>query len=249
MIGVLLVIVVRVHAEDISFEKTKLSSPNDFKESLVELRIGDSRITVQPQTGSTATIDISYATVTRIAYAFTNRRRLLEGAVIAPVLMLTKAQSHWLVVEWQSGAAQQTTLLHLHKSEYRGVISALNAKSGKRVEMLDPDSALVDPTVDSHDIDETVPYPIDRVSASLKPVMESLGCKITKQKDNQIECHREHKHIARTGFGGEVVTAKMEANGENTHIEIKTSRGLGRNWSSPIYRVMRKQLESGGTSK
>jgi hypothetical protein len=44
------------HAEDTSFEKTKLSSPNDFKESLVELRIGDSGITVQPKAGSTGKV-------------------------------------------------------------------------------------------------------------------------------------------------------------------------------------------------
>ena len=75
--------------------------------------------------------------------------------------------------------------------------------------------------------------------------MDSVGCnKASKQKSNRIDCHRSPGVGARNGNGGEYVTAIVEASGDGTRVRISTARGWGRNWSSPIYREMRKRLGS-----
>jgi hypothetical protein len=148
--------------------------------------------------------------------------------------LFIKGQSHWLVIETTPGEAKGPTVLRLAKSEYREVVAALTARSGKRVEMLAPGSTLVDPTVGSHDEDQIIPYPIDQVRAALKPAMEHCFCKVSNSKPGRLECTRGVRPPDAIG-GSEAVVAILEAQGQQTQVQIKTEKGLGRNWSSPVY--------------
>jgi hypothetical protein len=96
-------------------------------------------------------------------------------------------------------------------------------------------SALV-PSAGSENVDEVVPFGIDKVIAALKPAMEKKDCPVVEATSNRIECKRPHG----VGEGGESVTAELEAQGEQTRVRIWTGKGFyGRlakeNWSTRIY--------------
>src|SRR5262249_39840239 len=129
-------------------------------------------------------------------------------------------------------------VLQLHKAEFRDVIAALNRQSGRRVEILE------DPTSGSQNVDEVLPLRLDEVMSAIEPAMRSMGCEIRKRKKDGVECYRSSIHVSPTGTSGETVSASVETNGSGTRIRIKTSHGLsGRNWSTPMYRELRRQLD------
>jgi hypothetical protein len=128
-------------AEDLTFPKTRWSSPTDLSETDVALTLMDSALKianaprpsghlprVKGGAGNSVGLEVPYSTIARMSYGFTDRRRLLEGFVITPWLLATKAQSHWLAIEHGSATPYQVTLLRLDKTEFRGIIAALNAK-------------------------------------------------------------------------------------------------------------------------
>src|SRR5260221_4099646 len=94
LIGATLIFGLTASAEDTSFKKTRLSSPTDLKSVPANLTITKSGISIHTKAGSAADVELPFSTVSRINYGTKDRRRLLEGAIIAPVLAATKAQSH-----------------------------------------------------------------------------------------------------------------------------------------------------------
>jgi hypothetical protein len=108
----------------------------------------------------------------------------------------------------------------------------------------------LDPLSESKDVDEVVPFVIEKVIAALKPAMESEGCNIAEETANRIECKRARRFSgAAPSSGGESVTAILEATGEQTRVRISTGKGfygrLGKtNWSMPIYQKMMNGLQA-----
>jgi hypothetical protein len=231
-------------AEDAVFEKSILTATGGSKPTPVHLIISEAAVSIQGKTNRTAIVELPYGAITKISYTFMERRRASLVPVYGISALLLKGQSHWLVIESSGGSSDgRPTVLRLDKREYRGVIAALNSKSGKRVEVLDPGSALADPTIGSKDQDEIVPFRVDQALAAIEPAMEQYSCKIRKRNGNRTECKRSL--IPRDGIGGgEGVIAVVEAKGPETRIQIRTLRGLGRNWSLPIYREMVGRLKS-----
>jgi hypothetical protein len=107
-----------------------------------------------------------------------------------------------------------------------------------------------DPNYITVNVDEVVPFAMDQVVAALKPAMESQDCKVTSEVPGRIECKRtrvypDSKHDA---SGGESVTAVLEVKGGQTHIIITTGLGfygrlMKKNWSTPIYEEMMRNLQ------
>jgi hypothetical protein len=108
-----------------------------------------------------------------------------------------------------------------------------------------------DPSLITVDVDEVVPFAMDQVVAALKPAMESQDCKVAEATANRIECKRPRVHATWNdgGSGGESVTAALESKGNQTHVTITTGQGLSgrlagkKNWSTPIYEEMMKNLQ------
>jgi hypothetical protein len=103
-------------------------------------------------------------------------------------------------------------------------------------------------SVGAEDVDEVVPFEIDKVVAALKPAMESADCNVKEATDNRVECKRPRHTSGNRVYGGESVTAVLEAQGSKTRIVITTGKGFyGRfvksNWSIPIYEQMMKNLQ------
>ena len=104
----------------------------------------------------------------------------------------------------------------------------------------------------SVDVDEVIPFAMDKAAASLKPAMESQDCHVTADSADRIECKRPRGRTSaeHSGTGGESVTAVLEAQGDKTHMVITTGLGFAgrlgkRNYSTPIYEEMMRNLQKG----
>jgi hypothetical protein len=254
----LIIAVVRVgQAEETTFSKIKYSSVKQPKETDVILSITDSEILIKGKGKKRSGIDmeIPYSSIESMSYELASRHRVAEGAAImalslgaGAVLMATKSKSHWLDIQYHEGDAKQLTVLQLDKSEYKAVIAALEAKTGKHVAILDSKNSPLNPVVASKDMDQMVPFGREKVAAALKSAMESEGCKVTEENEDRIECKRARGGSERTGFGGEKVTVTLEAKTDQTRVRIQTGKGvvgrLGKkNWSTAIYEEMMKNLQ------
>jgi hypothetical protein len=244
-------------AQDVTFTKSTYSTVQQSSEIDVNVSIKDSKIVIEAKKpnkkGPTVDIEIPYSAIDSMSYEEAALHRI-QGAgmgAITPVIMSTKTQTHWLEIDYHDGDTKQTTVIHLDKSEYKNLISTLEAKSGKPVTQLEANSSsTIDPAAGSEDIDEVVPFGIDKVLAALKPAMETYGCNVTESTANRIECKRARGYSQKenvNGNGGESVTATVETQGDQTRVRIATGKGFyGRlekkNWSTPIYNEVLKGL-------
>jgi hypothetical protein len=200
-------------------------------------------------------LEIPYAGVDTVTYEYAERHRIAEGAgvmALSPltgvILMTTKTKSHWLTIQYHEANARQEAVLQLDKSEYREVIAVLETRTGKKVEMREAKTSELNPTAESRDMDEVVPYAMDKVLAALKPAMEAEGCNVKEESSTRVLCKRERGGSERTGTGGEEVTASLEASSGQTRVRIVTGKGFvgregKRNWSTSIYKGMLEQLQ------
>jgi hypothetical protein len=100
------------------------------------------------------------------------------------------------------------------------------------------------------DVDETIPFLMDKVMAAVKSAMESANCNVKESSADRVECKRPRVFADRQNedVGGESVTAVLEAQGNQTRIRITTGKGfygrLGKDsWSMPIFQEMMKRLQ------
>jgi len=247
-------------SQDVVFSKTRFSSVKQPRETEVILTVTGSGILIRNKKADkkqpAIDLQIPYVSIDSMSYELAARHRIAEGAAVmgaslgvGAVLMATKTKSHWLAVEYHEGSGQQMTLLRLDKSEFQGVLTALETRTGKSIPKLDTATAAFNPTANSKDMDETIPFRVEKVVTALKPAMESMGCKVTAETAGRIECKRSRGSSEQTGGGGESVTATLEATGQQTHLRIWTGKGfVGRvqkkNWSTPIYQAMLKTLQN-----
>jgi hypothetical protein len=231
-------------AQDAVFTKSALVRIGGAEITRVDLIVSDIGVTVRTKTKpASVIIDLPYDVIKNLGYTLMDQRRTPLVPLLGAVALLTKGQSHWLMIESSPGVVNGTTVLRLDKTEYRGVVAALTAKSGKHVEMIVPNSTLVDPTIGSQDEYEVIPFPIDQVLAMLKVAMEQYSCKVGKTGVKHIECTRSSRPADAVG-GGEGVTAALESRGQETRVQITTRKGFGKNWSQPIYLEMLRRLKS-----
>lgn len=238
-------------AQDVTFSKTRYSSVKQPKEADVVLTITDSKILIKGKKADGIDLEIPYSSIDSMTYELATRHRS-ELLGISPVMALAiKTKSHWLDLEYRQGDSKQLTTLRLDKSEYKKVIATLEATTGKHIAALESKTSPLNPTAGSKDMDELVPSRMDAVAAAMKPAMESVGCHVTKATAERLECKRpwaKDYDVERTGTGGEQVTAKLKAKGEQTRVSISTEKGfrgrlVKKNWSTPIYQEMMKNLQ------
>lgn len=100
-------------------------------------------------------------------------------------------------------------------------------------------------------VEVVIPFEIDKVMAALNSAMESEDCKVTEATAGRIECKRRrgYSYSEHMGYGGESVTALVEATGDQTQIHITTGKGfygrLGKvNCSTAVYQKMMENLHT-----
>ena len=229
-------------ADDAVFEKSILIKSDNATPTPVDLIVSDAGLAIRGKGNRPVITDFPYAKIKKLGYTFLNQRRDALMPLLGVTAHFLKGQSHWLVIEPAAGGSDSEIVLRLDKTEFSGVITALEAKSGKPVEMLAP-GTLVDPTKTSADEDETVPFLSNQVLAAVKGAMTMYSCKLGKSKPNRVDCSRMFRPPDGIG-GGETVTALLEPEGSQTRVQIRTQTGFGRNWSAPIYREMLRRLRS-----
>jgi hypothetical protein len=106
-----------------------------------------------------------------------------------------------------------------------------------------------DPTDGSKDVDQVVPFAMERVLSAAKQAFATYGCEIKKERSDNLECTRSRHVGVFVGSGGEKVTVQLSAKDGGTRVQVKTGKGfvgrLGKkNWSTPIFAEMERLLRS-----
>jgi hypothetical protein len=106
-----------------------------------------------------------------------------------------------------------------------------------------------DPTDGSKDVDQVVPFAMERVHAAAKQALATYGCDIKKERPDNLECTRSRHVGVFVGSGGEKVTVQLSAKDGGTRVQVKTGKGfvgrLGKkNWSTPVFAEMERLLRS-----
>ena len=105
-----------------------------------------------------------------------------------------------------------------------------------------------DPSKGSKDVDRTVSYPMAQVLEAAKQAVATYGCDIKKETADYVECTRDRHIGAFVGSGGEKITVRLNTQGTETRVVIKTGKGfvgrLGKkNWSTPVFEDMLATLK------
>lgn len=126
-----------------TFSKTKMVDAKG-KEVPVSLEFASAGLAVK--TLKTPIAEVPYASIGKLSYELTSRRRVKEGALVmiaslgvGGIVMLTKSKSHWLYVDYKDADGKPKDLtLKLDKGEYEQVLKTAKEMSGKDVEITTP---------------------------------------------------------------------------------------------------------------
>jgi hypothetical protein len=243
-----------------NFSKSKLVTLKDREQNVVDvdLRFSNSQLLVMKRGKSEVLMQIPYNSIRSISYEYAERHRIEEALVLPTPIMLTKNRSHWLAVSHDQGIV---TVFRLHKDEFMDIISTFEAKTGKSVELRGDKGGLANPTAGSKNVDQIVPYRVEKIFPELKPAMEKYNCYIKKEQPEKkgkttVVCKRPATvsgwkpgaDAGPTGIGHEKVTVILENLGEQTRVKVETGKGINgrfrkRNWSTPIFKEIMNRLE------
>jgi hypothetical protein len=243
-------------AEDVAFQKVRMLVPEWKKGRLVERQV-DLVFTdgggVRVLRKGAEIKSVPAANIDKISYDFAKRHRVAEGAIVmaaslgaGAVTMLTKTTSHWLAVEYHEANEPKLLTLRLDKSDYRAVISAAEARTGKKVEIATQGGGPERVTKGSTNVDQVVAFPVEKVEAAARKAMEANSCTIGKQEPGLLDCNRP---VDGEIYKGEKVVVTFTPEGAGTHVRVETRKGvMGRamkkNWSKPVFDEMMRLLAS-----
>jgi len=244
-------------AQDVTFAKTYYTAPTMKNEPAVDLTIGNTQLAiVGKKPKDFGSLTIPFASIDEMTYESDTRHRISEGGrqipltpTIGAVIMATKTTSYWLDIHYHDATGAHTAVLQLDKTEYKQVIDTLKARTGKEISEVTGETTDLNPTAGSKDVDEIVSYSVDALNAAIKPAMADVGCSITVDKPDRVECKRPRGGSELNGPGGEKVVATFEAKDNQTKVHIETDRGFNghmakKNWSTPIFKSMMDKLQA-----
>lgn len=250
------VVDVSAPAQEARFEKTRYTAATMKSEPEVVLTVTGAEIEIEgKKLKEFGRLTIPFGQIDSMTYDSAQRHRIAEGAsqmglapVFGAVLMTTKTTSYWLDIHYHDADTQHTAVLQLDKTEYQKILETLRARTGKEISEASGETADLNPTAGSVNMDEVVSYQLPAVTAAIKPAMMGVGCNITVERVDRIECKRPRGGSEITGAGGEKVVATFEPRGDQTRIRIETDRGFNghmakKNWSTPIYKEMMDKLK------
>jgi hypothetical protein len=249
-------------AQDVTFKKTYYTAPTMKTEPAVDLTIGSAQLEiVGKKPKDFGSLTVPFASIDTITYESDTRHRVAEGGgqmAIAPaigaVVMATKTTSYWLDIHYHDETGAHTAVLQLDKTEYNQVLDTLKARTGKEITEVTGEASDLNPTAGSKDLDEVVSYSAEALIAAIKPAMADVGCVVTVEKPDRIECKRPRGGSELTGPGGEKVVATFASKGDQTSVHIETDRGFNghmmkKNWSTPIFQGVMSKIQQSASPK
>jgi hypothetical protein len=72
--------------------------------------------------------------ITSALYERTSRPRYVSGLLLAWPLLLTKGKKHFLTIQYKSEGEGKYAIFHLDKGNYREILAATEATTGRKVE-------------------------------------------------------------------------------------------------------------------
>jgi hypothetical protein len=239
------------HAQNSVFKRASLCSLNVSHEDRVTLTLTDRDLQLDSKQ-PVVNIHILYSAISGMSYEKSAHHRLSQGAgigVVSPgtgvIVGATKEKEHWLVIDYVERGDKARTVLRLDKKEYQKIISDLEQRTGKSVVVVTAAVKDLDPTDGSTDVDVALLFPPEQITAALIRAMQHFGCQVQKQDPSFIQCRRRSGNSAISGVGDENVVARLDAVITGTRLRITTEKVAlrDRNWSTPIYQDMYRQLD------
>jgi len=88
-----------------------------------------------------ADLRIDYLRINTVEYGQTVNRRYAAAILVSPVLLLSKSHKHFITLGYADAEGRQQALVfRVNKGDIRGVLAALEARTGRRVEYQDADA-------------------------------------------------------------------------------------------------------------
>jgi hypothetical protein len=88
-----------------------------------------------------ADLRIPYQRIHTIEYGQNVSRRVAEAVLISPILLLSKQRKHFVTLGYTDGEGkEQALVVRVEKGDIRFVLSALEARTGRRVEFQDDEA-------------------------------------------------------------------------------------------------------------
>lgn len=86
-------------------------------------------------------LTIPYAKVQTLEYGQNVSRRYAEAVLLSPMFLLTKTRKHFVTIGFtDSEGKEQALIFRVEKGDIRGVLTTLEARSGRRVEYQDEEA-------------------------------------------------------------------------------------------------------------
>lgn len=90
---------------------------------------------------STGEVRVPYPRINTVEYGQTVSRRYAAAVVISPVLLLSKSRRHFVTLGYtDADGKQQAMVVRIDKGDIRAVLTALEARTGRRVEYQDDEA-------------------------------------------------------------------------------------------------------------
>ncbi len=87
------------------------------------------------------TLNIGYPKINALEYGQTVSRRYAAALLISPIFLFTKSRRHYVTIGYMDGdGKQQALVFQVGKGNIRSVLTALEARSGRRVEYQDDEA-------------------------------------------------------------------------------------------------------------
>jgi hypothetical protein len=86
-------------------------------------------------------VRIAYARINTLEYGQNVSRRFVAAALISPVLLLSKSRKHFITIGYTDPEdKQQALVFRVDKTDVRGLLASLEARTGRRIEYQDNDA-------------------------------------------------------------------------------------------------------------
>ena len=127
-------------AQETSFSRVAVPDARGRQTKAV-LTFSDDHKAVEVRPAKGASLSIPFGEIDKFSYEYTKRHRINEESVFtAPVggaiVMLTKAKSHWLEIDYHEGDMPKSFVLRMDKHEYLRILDAVKAHTGRDAEIL-----------------------------------------------------------------------------------------------------------------
>jgi hypothetical protein len=140
LLAISLTVPIGVIAAQTSFNRVAVP---DSKGKLTKamLTFSDDHKAIEVRPAKSPTVSIPYSEIDKFTYEYTKKHRVSEESVFtAPVggaiVMLTKAKSHWLKIDYRESNLPKSFVLRMDKREYLRILDAVKAHTGKDTEVL-----------------------------------------------------------------------------------------------------------------